>query len=454
MSITAGSGEVCIGDGAAGATGLAVGDDGQVVGYAGGAAANLDAAEVPDVAGGSIVLVGPDGDLAALDVATGATGDVPQIVDGAFVLVQQPRGIAPFDVSGDTEVEVWSEDAAGLADGVYTYTLEVSAVTDEGGSGFMGRTSRSFRVQSGVVMGSFSWDSPTPEGVFGADGDIDTADVQCYLANHPANSGTPDNVIRALVHGQSALTLEGKGSLKREVALATVAAFDRASLDLNVFVKPPYASSPWAGEDSGGASGSNDLAEPSYPPTPRALSGLTGANFNGTNTSIQTSANLSALIGSDCSGWIVFSADAAASDAGAGSRYTNPQLMSDGNSILNVGFSTAGVHLAVYDTGAAYTEKVISCGTGGVHMLRWRVTDDGLVEIGLDGGAMQTTSFSGKSVSSYRSVHLWLGSRGGGAAGFFDGCIAEAAVADHAISDADFDKVEADIDSDYGTSFA
>ena len=455
MSITASNGEICIGDGTGGATGLTTGSNGQVVGYISGSVVNLDTAEVPTASPSSIVTIGVSGSLAALDASSATEGDVPQLVNGAFALVPQPRAIQPFEVVGSTEVEVWSEDLAVASTGLYTYHVDLSAVTDDGTAGFMAKASRSFRVVTGSIVGSFSWDSPVSASYSGGDGSIDTGVVQCSLANRPANSGSNDNVVRVLVHGQTDLTLLGAGRVTRVAVLTSgSAAFDRASLNLNVFVKPPYSSSPWAGEDSAGDSGSNDLAEPSYPPTTRTLSGATGANFNGTNTSIQTGVNLSTLIGNDCSGWIVFSADTAATDAGANSRYTNPQLMSDGNYILNVGFSAAGVHIAVYDTGAAYTEKVIACGTGGTHMLRWRVTDNGLVELGLDGATMETTSFSGKSINGYRGVHLWFGSRGGGASGFFDGCILEAAVAPYAITDSDFDKVEADIDADYGTSFA
>lgn len=237
-----------------------------------------------------------------------------------------------------------------------------------------------------------------------------------------------------------------------------IGAFDPADLTLTGWWRGPFSASPWSGVASAGTSGSNAFSEATNPPSVGStLNGIAPPDFDGSNDNMSTSAQLSAFISSSatasCSGWVLFNADAATADAGAGSRHNNPQFFSDANQVLNIGFSSAGVHVSIYDTGAAYTERVIACGTGGWHLLCWRITHGSLVEASLDGGAFQTTSFAGKTISSFRSVIMRCGAKGTGLSPFFNGRIMEQAVAASALSDGDFDNVVAYINDRYGLAF-
>lgn len=228
-------------------------------------------------------------------------------------------------------------------------------------------------------------------------------------------------------------------------------AFDLTSLAWTGLWQVSYSGSPWVGSASAGSSGGRNLTEATNPPASGGpLNGFTPPDFDATNDRLDTGAVLlSDLIGNSCGGVVLFNADTSSADGGAGTRFANPQFLIDTNAILGVGFSTAGVHLAALDTGATTTEVVSACGTGGWHLLRWRVTDATTIEVGVDSGAMVSTSFAGKTLHGSRGTLVRVGCRANGGAPFFDGRVAFIATAAFAPTDPQFVNIRGGINARY-----
>ena len=231
--------------------------------------------------------------------------------------------------------------------------------------------------------------------------------------------------------------------------------FDPATLALTGWWRADFAGSPWVGTASDGTSGDNDLSEATTPPDTLgdAINSLEPANFNGTNDVLASTAHLADFVGDSSSGWVLFNADSAVADAGAGSRLSNPQFFGDQNQLLGCGFSSAGIHLAVFTTVGSTREVAIACGTGGWHLAQWRVTHQTRIELGLDSGAMQPNNdFSGEQLHGSRATICRVGVRGTGITSFFDGRIAEIGVTNGALSDEDFTSIRSYINTRYGLS--
>jgi hypothetical protein len=230
--------------------------------------------------------------------------------------------------------------------------------------------------------------------------------------------------------------------------------FDPATLPLSVWLRASFAASPWEGVASAGTSGSHDFAEASTPPSVgTALNGFDPADFNGANDVLVSADTMADFVDDDCSGVVLFNAAAASADAGAGSRLNNPQFFGDGNALIGFGFSSAGVHLAAWPTvGGGAVERVVACGTGAWHMARFRLTDQTTLEVGVDSGAMQTTSFAGLTLHGSRTLACRIGPRGTGAGPFFNGDIAELMITKSLLSDGDFDDIRSYFNARYALS--
>jgi hypothetical protein len=205
---------------------------------------------------------------------------------------------------------------------------------------------------------------------------------------------------------------------------------------------------------SAGTSGDHDMAEASTPPSVgTALNGFDPADFNGTNDVLVSADTMADFVGDSCSIVALFNAAAASADAGADSRFNNPQLFGDANQLIGVGFSSAGIHGAAWPTvGAPAIERVIACATGGWHMLRFRLTHQVSLELGLDAGAMQTTSFAGLTLHGSRNLACRIGPRGTGAGPFFNGDVAEVMVTNTLLTDQNFADIRSYFNARYGLS--
>lgn len=302
--------------------------------------------------------------------------------------------------------------------------------------------------------------------------------VGMVVTDDPSNSRTTVNVDGVTVGGDigSLQVHASDGSLDGLVGLAvgdypywngttwvpsSSIVFDPATLSLTGWWRDYPGTSPWSGTASAGTSTSNSISEATNPPNAgTALNAHATANFDGTNDVLGDSVgSLDTYVNAgDGSGWVLFNADTATSDSGAGTRYNNPQFFIDSNGVMGCGFSTAGVHVFVTDGSNGITEKVIACATGGWHLVSWKYhyASPGLtLSIRLDGGAWQTaTSGAGSGLSGTinpDSIHV--GPRYTGGTVFFDGRIAEMATSDTFISDANFDNVKSYINNRYSQSF-
>jgi len=235
--------------------------------------------------------------------------------------------------------------------------------------------------------------------------------------------------------------------------------FNPATLDLTLWQRD-YAGSPWTGTASAGTSGSNSFSEATNPPSVgTALNGHGTADYDGTNDILgQASGDASTyLTNTNGSGWVLFNADAASADAGAGSRQNNPQFLASNNGQFGIGFSSVGIHVYTVDGSNGQTEKVIACATGGWHLLQFKYSLGGgglSLKLRLDNGAWQeSTSAFGATLSGDMATSvLRSGGDSSNTSPFYNGRVADRAVSKLTISDGDFDNVRSYANARYGVS--
>lgn len=232
---------------------------------------------------------------------------------------------------------------------------------------------------------------------------------------------------------------------------SSTAVFDPATLSLSGWWRADtttgeYDGSPWAPTASAGGSGSaGNLSNANAPSVGATQNGYAPADFIPANNDELTGPTGSGLWTTTAGTVIVlFYADAAAADAGAGVPYANPMLvtMETGPWVM-MGYSDSGLRSAIHDGG--YKEPAaIACGTGAWHMgmMRW---DASTLEQSVDGGS--TTSV-GISTLTGVGTAMRVGTNYNGAA-FFDGRMLEIITLNTKIPDADVGNVKSYFNSRY-----
>lgn len=227
--------------------------------------------------------------------------------------------------------------------------------------------------------------------------------------------------------------------------------FDPATIPLTGWWRGSYAGSPWSGTASAGGSASRSISEGTTPPavgTP--FSGYAPANFNGSNAFLASPLGANSFFTANAGGgWVLAKASSAAADLGAGSRLGDPGLLCEagGGTTLTVGFSAGGASIAAYD-GASWVDVAATMSTGAYHLVffRWNAS---VLEIGVDGGAMSSTPFTGISGGAFTGL-LNMGVNWGGA--YFDGDILDAGTLSSFPSDTVRTNIRAYVNARYALS--
>lgn len=246
----------------------------------------------------------------------------------------------------------------------------------------------------------------------------------------------------------------GRRVLRRPVVRgSSVAAIDPAALSLTGWWRASYAGSPWAGTASAGGSGSRNLTEATNPPGTAVVGGFTAADADGTNDVLNYTGTLDDLINANAASmWVLFNADTAQADAGAGNRINNTAFLAEGSAgFFSFGFTAGGVHVSWHNAGA-YSELIIACATAGWHLAQFKY-DAGQagaqLRLRVDGGAWSTASAGVLDGGLTNAVKLlqryFLGN-------FFDGKILDIGTADSALSDASFDGIRGYCNTRYAVS--
>lgn len=209
--------------------------------------------------------------------------------------------------------------------------------------------------------------------------------------------------------------------------------FDPATLTLTGWWRASYAGAPWSGEASVGSSGGRTIVAGDAPTAGTTQNGLAPADFDGATQHLVSAADFDTFI-AYAAGTIVvlFRADTAAADAGAGSRVANPGLVTQesGGAGFGLCYSSSGVTAALYE--GSYTERAVAAGTGAYHMAfcRWDSTN---LELGVDAGAMSSTACGPIDPASTGALNIGTEYA---VTAFFDGRILEIMTAQSALNDA------------------
>jgi hypothetical protein len=165
---------------------------------------------------------------------------------------------------------------------------------------------------------------------------------------------------------------------------APVAAFDPATLSLTGWWRGNYTASPWVGTASAGSSGTRNVTEATNPPSTGAAQNLlVPALFDGTNDKLTSAINFDQFCSQGASSiWVLFYAVAAGADAGAGSKHTNKGILccDTGLTTFNLTYSTSGVAVSLFGSGATWIEREAAAATGQYHLaqVRWDGVNLGL----------------------------------------------------------------------------
>jgi len=450
-------------DGAGGAQALASGTEGDVLRIIGGIPTYEAGVEVAGNVG-DVQVHATGGTLGA--VAPGTSGNVLTSTGTTWVSSPSTGGggsgetsFGPFTTSGDNGNEIaYSINPTTLADGIYEITMRVRGNAGIGG-GVGNFIAIGRRVWVAIVSNAIvSMDPPTNEVLYtrlGPNTEVPATATALIVK-------TSTTSIDFKVRGEAATLIDWKGEVDVRLGLSlsvgggwggSAGTYNPAVLALTGWWRD-MGGSPWTGVASAGTSGSNGATEATNPPSAgTSLNGHVTSNFDGTNDHINMSGTEDTYLNNtDGSGWVLFNADTATADAGAGVRQNNPQFFADNNGVMGVGFSTAGIHLFVVDGSNGTTEKVIACATGGWHLLQFKFHYPTLdMRLRLDNGSwQQTTAGFGTGLSTTLSGNTCAsGGKLGASSPFFDGRIADMGISDTFISDTDFDNIRTYINARY-----
>ncbi len=467
VDIDAEPGEILIANAdASGAEGVPLGTEGQVVGIVSGENAYRDVAEVEAGTVGHMAgYATADGDLEDIGVVPSViAGDnvtVDALANNVYRVNAEAGGgaYATFDVTTTDEnaVEAYELDVSAFEDG--TYALSVRAIGDAGVDGSDEahveiEMRMHFMVRSGVCVsrsqGTLVYSSAMPE-------DFEPVTVAMVLGQ------TGDNPVVTL-YGEEDTTIDWTGEVMLGIGLAispgsgwggSTPAFNPATLSLTGWWRANYTGSPWVGVASAGSSGSRELTEGTNPPaTGSAINGLTPADFDGTNDMLNASTvgatNLEHYFTTSAYSYsLLIWADSATADAGNSDGYTMPGLIGDGSFATPMGcsFSSSGIR-AWHNASGNWDSVAVACSTGGLRSVQVRYN-----------GTTLSTRVNGGSWSDQARGNVGISLAAGFRIGrnyasvFFDGKIVDIMTASTALTDTNFNNINAYYNSRYGTSF-
>lgn len=229
--------------------------------------------------------------------------------------------------------------------------------------------------------------------------------------------------------------------------------FNPATLSLSGWWRASYASSPWAGVASAGASGGRDLTEATNPPSSgTAVNGFNPADFDGSNDRIDNALDPSDFFGAAAGscGALIY-ADAASADGGDTAPYNMPALITDaGEGRLALAYGDSGARFGFFNsTHGTWESLAVACSTGAWHFVQAKYDSTNL-HLRVDGGSWSTEAFA---FGPTWGVGTFL--RVGGNFSptlFFDGKILEVFTSTVALSNASFDNFRSYFLSRYGLS--
>jgi hypothetical protein len=242
------------------------------------------------------------------------------------------------------------------------------------------------------------------------------------------------------------------GFMKRNAT----ATFDPATLSLTGWWRADsatgYTAGSWLANASAGSSGSNgnmtQATGANQPAVGSALNGHNPPDGDGSNDSLANANALSTFIGASAFTYcVLFNADTAVADPGAGNRWNAPTLLADASGWSGCSFTAGGVHGYAYGTNSA--ELTIACATGGWHLFQVTGAASGTVRGRVDSGGFSTVA-TGVTLVSVMTALLGCFARGG--TNCFDGRIAEIMTANTVLSDTNLDNIKSYVNTRYGLS--
>lgn len=229
--------------------------------------------------------------------------------------------------------------------------------------------------------------------------------------------------------------------------------FDPATLDLSLWVRGSYATSPWNGETSTGASASYDLTSSIglIPGVGTASGGYNSADFDGTDDEISNTTVISTFLTSTAwSCWVLFWADAVPAQAGA--VYEDPALVAAINRYFGLHLGNDGVNdqVKVYqsDSVGGVQENKFTISTGQWNLIQAKY-DNANIRARLNSGSW--VDVPSTYVFDLSSGGVVVGKNGGSPSpdAWFNGKIMDLALSDTELSDSDMDNVKDYINSQY-----
>jgi hypothetical protein len=210
------------------------------------------------------------------------------------------------------------------------------------------------------------------------------------------------------------------------------AVFDPATLALTSWHRASYASMPWPGTASAGASGSRELASTGADPSVgAAVNGYDPADFNGADDFV-VYATASDLVATTAGTIIVlFYADVAEAAVG-GQPFVSPCFWLNSGASSCVSFDSDGFKVGIYDT--AWRTASVAAATAGwrLGVAQWNAT---AARVKVNGGSWQSIA-AGAADGMTGSGQCGAGY---GGTKFFNGRILERATASTVLSDDDLD---------------
>lgn len=218
-----------------------------------------------------------------------------------------------------------------------------------------------------------------------------------------------------------------------------------ASLSLSGWWKANFASAPWAGNASAGASsGRNLTTNGADPTTGTTQGGFTPPAFASQN--LVSAVNNNTYFGGNGSLYSLFFATAA--PAPVGTAYGDGNIFSNSsNAETEFGFTSSGIGACVLDSSVTYQRINVGCGTGAWHLAQFKFDGTNL-KARVDNG-----SWSSIACTAYTPVTpggVKVGTSFG--ASNFAGRILELAPSTTVVSDANFDKIRLYCNQRYGVS--
>lgn len=226
------------------------------------------------------------------------------------------------------------------------------------------------------------------------------------------------------------------------------AVFNPATLNLTVWNRASFASSPWNGVASAGTSGNWKFVEATNPPgVGAAQNGLDPINLDGFNDTLRlqdtaTSTNQAVSTIIDADGWtvLVLLRPDTASAPGV-NPYNSSNVIGDGAGSGNWGvtYTTSGI-TAYQNTAGGYRTSSTALSTGSYALGKLRYDGTNL-QSGVNNGSMSSTASGNVSTLTGTPVRIGDISGGSGDASAYDGRILEVMVADYSMSDSEIENV-------------